>query len=194
MSFQVLFNGEVADDANAAVVRDNLARVLGIEAHKVRALFSGRTVVLRSELSEEAAKDLHRKLADIGAIARVKDLNPESAAGFKVDSRSTDFTLRDITAAFIECPRCTHQQLDAPHCARCGVDMAKAAKQKQKEDLIIERKIRELRAKQATDANADRAGAIAADPADAPEPKGPGREEKREAGRFGKLSRILKSR
>lgn len=192
MSFQVLFNGEVADDANSAVVRDNLARVLGIEQHKVRALFSGRTVVLRSELSEESAKELHRKLADIGAIARIKDLNPESAAGFKVDARNTDFTLRDITAAFIECPRCTHQQLDAPHCARCGVDMAKAAKQKQKEDLIIERKIRELRAKQMADGASPSSPSIAADPADRPDADDS--EAKPKAARFGKLSRILKPR
>ena len=36
-------------------------------------------------------------------------------------------------------------------CSRCGVDIALATKQKRKEDLIIEKKIRELRAKRDAD-------------------------------------------
>lgn len=196
MSFQVLFNGELADDVSDSVVRDNLARVLGIESHKVRALFSGRTVVLRSELSEEAANLLHKELADIGAIARIKDLSAAKAAAYKLDANNSEYTLRDITAAFIECPRCNHQQLDAPHCARCGVDMAKAARQKQKEDLIIERKIRELRSKQnaASDPGSDHVdsdrpqrASISASREDAP-----ARESSRS--KLGKLTRVFKSR
>ena len=54
--------------------------------------------------------------------------------------------MKDITAAHQECPRCGHMQLDASHCARCGVDLAAAVKEKRKEDQIIEKKIRELRA------------------------------------------------
>ncbi len=198
MSFQVLFNGEVADDVSDSVVRDNLARVLGIESYKVRALFSGRTVVLRSEMSEDAAKLLHKELSDIGAIARIKDLSAAKAAAFKLDANNSEYTLRDITAAFIECPRCNHQQLDAPHCARCGVDMAKAARQKQKEDLIIERKIRELRSKQ----NAASASDPRADTDDASDPQeasirapiedAPARESSRS--KLGKLTRVFKSR
>lgn len=196
MSFQVLFNGEVADDVSDSVVRDNLARVLGIETHKVRALFSGRTVVLRSELSEDAAKSLHKELADIGAIARIKDLGAAKAAAFKLDANNSEYTLRDITAAFIECPRCSHQQLDAPHCARCGVDMAKAARQKQKEDLIIERKIRELRSKQNAASSPSSAGSeIDRDEQaaiNAPAEDAPARESSRS--KLGKLTRVFKSR
>ena len=56
-------------------------------------------------------------------------------------------TLADITAAHVECPRCGHMQLDSSHCARCGVDLEQAFKQTRKEDLLIEKKIRDLRAK-----------------------------------------------
>ena len=38
-------------------------------------------------------------------------------------------------------------QLDSSHCARCGVDLEQAFKAKRKEDLLIEKKIRELRGK-----------------------------------------------
>ena len=56
--------------------------------------------------------------------------------------------MRDITAAHQECPRCGHMQLETSHCARCGVDIALTNRQKRKEDFIIQKKIREHRAKQ----------------------------------------------
>ena len=86
--------------------------------------------------------------AELGAIARIKNMQPkEQPLGLRdgVDKQDHDRTLRDITAAHLECPRCGHEQLDASHCARCGVDLVAAFKQKRKEDIMIEKKIRELR-------------------------------------------------
>ena len=143
-NYQVLFSGEVASDANADAVRDNLARELGIDERKARQLFSGRTVVLRSQLEQAAALALQEKLSSLGAMCRVKDFTPKVAA-YKEDNNASDYTLRDITAAHLECPRCGHLQLDSSHCARCGVDLILAQKKQRKEDLIIEKKIRELR-------------------------------------------------
>lgn len=148
--YQVLFSGEVTQQANPDAVRDNLARELGIDQRKARQLFSGRTVVLQSQLTQEAALEMQQRLSELGAVCRVKDLSPKKAnvAEYHMGKRSTgapEQTLRDITAAHRECPRCGHMQLEASHCARCGVDLAKATRQKQKEDLIIEKKIRELR-------------------------------------------------
>ena len=39
-------------------------------------------------------------------------------------------------------------QLESSHCARCGVDIAASIKAKRKEDLLIEKKIRELKGQQ----------------------------------------------
>jgi len=149
-NYQVLFSGEVSQDASEDAVRENLARVLGIDDRKARQLFSGRTVVIKSQLKHEEALDLQHRLGECGAICRVKDLTPKNTnvADFRVVNRAGDTedgTLRDITAAHSECPRCGHMQLEASHCARCGVDIAAATRQKQKEDLIIEKRIRELR-------------------------------------------------
>ncbi|MFU8814770.1 MAG: hypothetical protein ACNA7W_05460 [Pseudomonadales bacterium] len=58
---------------------------------------------------------------------------------------NADRTLKDITAAHLECPRCSHFQLETSHCARCGVDIQQATAQKRKEDLLIQKKIRDLR-------------------------------------------------
>ena len=149
-NYQVLFSGEVSQQANEDAVRDNLARELGIDTRKVRQLFSGRTVVIKSQLNHEEALELQQRLGECGAISRVKDLTPKNAnvADFRVAERSVrtaQQTLRDITAAHSECPRCGYMQLESSHCARCGVDIVAARRQQHKEDLIIEKKIRELR-------------------------------------------------
>ncbi len=147
--YQVLFSGEVAEGAQEATVRNNLSRELGIDERKAGQLFSGRTVVIRSQLSQADALALQARFADLGALVRIKDLTPKTdqKLDYRVDraDRSGDHTLRDITAAHVECPRCGHLQLEASHCARCGIDIGAAIKAQRKEDLIIEKKIRELR-------------------------------------------------
>lgn len=147
--YQVLFSGEVAEGAREATVRDNLSRELGIDERKAVQLFSGRTVVIRSQLSQEDALAMQARFADLGALVRIKDLTPktDTKLDYRVDraDRGNEHTLRDITAAHVECPRCGHLQLEASHCARCGIDIGAAIKAQRKEDLIIEKKIRELR-------------------------------------------------
>ncbi len=147
-NYQILFNGEVAQQASADAVRENLARELGLDDRKAKQLFSGRTVVIRSQLDQQQAEAWQAKLAQFGAICRIKDLTPKADKVSYKEGKDAEQTLRDITAAHMECPRCGHMQLDSSHCARCGVDLEQAFKLKRKEDLLIEKKIRELRAKQ----------------------------------------------
>jgi len=142
--FQVLFSGEVAEGAAETAVRQNLVRRLGLEERKVSQLFSGRTVVIRSDLTREAAEELQAELAQLGAIARIKDTSPDEKAKFKID-KSVDQTLKDITAAHHECPRCGYLQLESEYCTRCGVEIATAMKQKRREDVLIEKKIKGLK-------------------------------------------------
>lgn len=148
--FQVLFSGDVVHGANDAQVRINLAHRFGLDQRKVGQLFSGRTVVIESGMTRNEAFALQKELIDLGAVARVKDLTPDErrdvkvdSRDYKADSRASDYTLKDITAAHIECPRCGHLQLDAQSCARCGVDMAAASHQKRQEDRAIARGIGE---------------------------------------------------
>ncbi len=151
-NYQVLFSGDIAEDSKVDAVRINLARELGIDERKAKQLFSGRTVVIKSQLRQEEALALQTRYAELGAVCRVKDLTPKKpdidAADYRIDKhvkQDADATLKDITAAHQECPRCGHMQLEASHCARCGVNLVAAVKQKRKEDQIIEKKIRELR-------------------------------------------------
>ena len=167
--FQVLFSGDVAEGATEAAVRQNLMRRLGLDERKVAQLFSGRTVVIRSDLTREAADELQGELAGLGAIARIKDLSPDEKAKFKID-KHVDQTLKDITAAHHECPRCGHLQLESEFCARCGVDIAAAAKQKRKEDLLIEKKIKGLKDGQKPGAVGETDSSMVPDVADRIEP------------------------
>ena len=146
-NYQVLFNGEVLEHASVEAVRENLARELGLDERKAKQLFSGRTVVIRSQLEQSEAQAWQDRFAELGAICRIKNLQPkeQSSAYRDVGKQQHDRTLRDITAAHLECPRCGHEQLDSSHCARCGVDLEAAFRQKRKEDIMIEKKIRELR-------------------------------------------------
>jgi ribosomal protein L32 len=152
-NYQVLFSGEVSPNLNEDSVRENLARELGIDERKARQLFSGRTVVIKSQLSQADALAVQAQFAEFGAICRVKDFTPKvETVTYRVDraDRDTaDRTLKDITAAHVECPRCGHLQLEASHCARCGIDIGQAIKQKRKEDLIIQKKINQLKKKDA---------------------------------------------
>jgi len=116
-NYQVLFSGELSKGASTDAVQANLGRELGIDDRKARQLFSGRTVVLRSQLEQREALALQKKLEDLGAVCRIKDFSPKSAE-YKPDANQSDYTLRDITAAHLECPRCGHLQLDSSHCAR----------------------------------------------------------------------------
>ena len=121
-------------------------------------------MVIRSQLDEQDAELWQSKLAELGAICRVKDLGRKDSLEQRVDKHAladdrADCTLKDITAAHLECPRCGHLQLDSSHCARCGVDLEDAFKQKRKEDLMIEKKIRQLRAQQAPEPAVEQAPA-----------------------------------
>ncbi len=173
--YQVLFSGEVSRSADQEAVQAKLARELGIDERKARQLFSGRTVVIRSQLTQMEAMELQQRLESLGAICRTKDLSAPRPSGPTIDKDASrlegkvDHTLKDITAAHIECPRCGHLQLESSHCAKCGVDVAAALAHKRKEDLLIEKKIRELRAARggqgAPVAAGVSAGPSAADPA-----------------------------
>jgi len=146
----VMFSGDVVEGADAAAVRENLQRELKISDAKIAQIMSGRTVVLKSNLSHADAEVFQGKLTNLGAISKIKNLSPDDRSMFRIDKANKDridHTLRDITAAHVMCPRCGHMQLETQFCARCGVDIAALARQQRKEDKIIERKIRELREK-----------------------------------------------
>ncbi len=146
-NFHVLFSGEIAPGSKPESVMLGLQRTLGIDARKAKQLFSGRTVVLKSQLSAAEAQSLVAILTALGAVCRVKDYTARSTSSslFKFDDAGRDKTVRDLTAAHVECPRCSHLQLLADFCAKCGLDIEQAQKKQRKEDVLIGKKLKALR-------------------------------------------------
>lgn len=186
-NYQVLFNGVVADGADAGSVERELAGVLGIDASKAKRLFNGRTVVLASQLSRDEAVDMQARLEKVGAISRIKDLTPKTQQPLDYESDRNDGTLRDLTAAHIDCPRCGHMQLDSTHCARCGVDLEALFRKRRKDELLMEKKLRDHRAAQQKQAEqAASAGVEAGNSVVDSGPRGPG-QAKAKSGFFSRL-------
>ena len=57
-NFQVLFSGVIIEGFEPSAVQVSVAAELGIDERKSVHLFSGKTVVLRSQLSQDAAVKL----------------------------------------------------------------------------------------------------------------------------------------
>lgn len=158
MNYQVLFDGELVETANLEAVRDNLARELGLDERKAKQLFSGRTIVVRSRLQQHEARAWQDRFAQLGAICRIKSESPVApptcpAHGEENRFFGQDNTLREITAARLECPRCGYRQLEAAECVRCGINIEADMRRRRKEDLIIEKKLKALRAERAVRAS-----------------------------------------
>ncbi|MEM7220957.1 MAG: hypothetical protein AAF515_21535 [Pseudomonadota bacterium] len=161
--YQVLFSGQLVDGFDRERVQASLADALGVPENKARYLFSGKTVVLQSKLSEAEANRLQERLHDLGALARVKNLAPKAAQPADFESDRADKTLRDLTAAHVECPRCSHVQLEAVYCARCGVEIEVYMRQQRKARLLAEKRERDAAQKEQLSPH----GAIVAETADA---------------------------
>ena len=152
-NYQVLFNGVTVEDRDVEGVERAVAGELGIPHSKAKRLFNGRTVVLASQLSRDEALDLQARLERVGAVARIKDLSLRDEVPLDYERNKSDGTLRDLTAAHVDCPRCGHMQLESTHCAKCGVDIEALFRKRRKEDLLMEKKLRDHRAAVAKNAD-----------------------------------------
>ena len=90
----------------------------------------------------------------------------ELPPGYEKDREHNAFdaTLRDLTAAHVDCPRCGHMQLESSHCTRCGVDIEALFRKRRKEDLLMEKQLRDHRQSVADKALADAVADHTGDP------------------------------
>ena len=149
-TYQVLFGGELVGSATLEVVRDNLTRELDLDSRQAGQLFSGRTVVICSQLERRQAHAWQERFADLGALCFIQNFDqPTGSVRFgdgvdRVDP--SDHMFGDIPAIRLACPRCGHEQLDVAICTRCGIDLDVAFRRKRSQDKVIEKKVRALRA------------------------------------------------
>ncbi len=79
--FEVIFQGKVVPGAELSEVRQNLGRMFKADEAKLNALFSGKTVVIKSGLDQATAQKYLAALTKAGAQAEIRSLEkkPEPA-------------------------------------------------------------------------------------------------------------------
>lgn len=78
--FEVIFAGELMPGAQRAQVQENLARLFHADPQRIAALFSGRRMVIKSNLDAESAEKYRQTLERAGARVEIATLAPQPAA------------------------------------------------------------------------------------------------------------------
>lgn len=79
--FEVIFRGDVVPGQSLMDVKRRLAELFGAPATKVEQMFSGRPVVIKRDLDEEAAARYRVALKDAGALVELRPVDPDSQIG-----------------------------------------------------------------------------------------------------------------
>ena len=85
--YRVIFKGEIQEGASSDDVKPKLAKILKLSDEKVAKLFSGKSIVIKKNASQETCKKIQAALTKAGAICKIKKEAPpeEEEAEFKVD-------------------------------------------------------------------------------------------------------------
>jgi uncharacterized membrane protein YhaH (DUF805 family) len=121
--FKILFSGDLMPGAQLEVVQANLARLFKADPARIAALFSGKAVEIKRDLSEAQAEQYLKALQQAGAHARkAADLSASLSLQVTDDhpaGEPTPSTPGQVTS--MTCPKCDHQQARAAECAACGI-------------------------------------------------------------------------
>lgn len=79
--FEVIFRGDVVPGQSLMDVKRRLAELFSAPAAKVEQMFSGRPVVIKRDLDEEAAARYRVALKDAGALVELRPVDPDSQIG-----------------------------------------------------------------------------------------------------------------
>ncbi len=75
--YEVAFSGEMVAGAQPELVKANVAKVFQADAQRIALLFSGRRIVIKSNLDAAAAEKYRETLARAGALVEVRSLDEE---------------------------------------------------------------------------------------------------------------------
>ena len=79
--FEVIFRGDVVPGQSLMDVKRRLAELFGAPAARVEQMFSGRPVVIKRDLDEEAAARYRVALKDAGALVELRPVDSDSQTG-----------------------------------------------------------------------------------------------------------------
>jgi len=93
--FEVVFQGKVTAGSDIQQVRQNLGRMFKADDAKLNALFSGKTVVIKSGLDKATADKYLAALNKAGAQAEIREVGAEKAA--PVAKNPASFMAKDFS-------------------------------------------------------------------------------------------------
>lgn len=126
--FKIVFNGELMPDVALETAKENLARLFKSDHARINALFSGSTIDIKRDLSENEADQYLKALQSAGAKVRKET---DKAASLSLVATDDHPDPAQSTAPSAEsnvemtCPKCQHQQPKAIECAACGIVIEK---------------------------------------------------------------------
>ena len=130
--FKIVFNGELMPDVSLATAKENLARLFKSDQTRINSLFSGGTVDIKRNLSENEADQYLKALQGAGARVRKEQDLGASLSLVKSDDhapRTQDSAPRAAGTGTgtgeMTCPKCGHQQSKAIECEACGIVIEK---------------------------------------------------------------------
>jgi len=91
--YRVVFKGEIQDGASLENVKPKLAKILKLSDKKADKLFSGKSIVIKKNASEETCRKIQAALKKAGAICKVKKETPpkEEEPEFQVEGFQPSF-------------------------------------------------------------------------------------------------------
>jgi len=126
--FKIVFNGELMPDVALETAKENLARLFKSDHARINALFSGSTIDIKRDLSENEADQYHKALQSAGAKVRKEtDMAASLSLVATDDHPEPTQSAAPSPESNVEmtCPKCQHQQPKAIECSACGIVIEK---------------------------------------------------------------------
>ena len=79
-TYSILFDGTLVEGANQSAVAARLAALFKQPSAKMAYLFSGRTIVIKRDITREVAERYRRAFLKAGAVCRVQDAGKKRSA------------------------------------------------------------------------------------------------------------------
>ena len=121
--FEVVFNGQIAGKKRLDEVKQQMGAMFHLDPVKLEALFTGRPVVVKKNLSKDMAEKYRLAIGKAGGISVVAEMDSvQSEVSEPEDAKQQDrYHSYLITANKFTCPACGHEQLVAEKCNNCFI-------------------------------------------------------------------------
>lgn len=121
--YRIVFKGELAYGFELDETRTNLKQLCKYDDATLDKLFSGKTVILKKNLSAAVARQYKNALDTTGACCYVEEI-PDSNAKI------------EVADATVVCPKCGAEQPAADTCVQCGIIIARYEKMLERQAAI----------------------------------------------------------